>query len=137
MTIRERALSEFQRYRKEQLGKANGLVQCPYCRKFLLWQESVAVHYIPRQFRSLEVEPMNVFAGHSLCNGIDQQQSNAGEYHERFRQWIIDNYGEWQVLWLENRKRVLVKHGTHFYEDLIEEIRNERRKEKEGQTKEE
>ena len=125
MTIREKALAEFQKKRKQDLGKANGLVQCPYCGGFLPWEYSVAVHYIPRQFRAVEVEPMNVWAGHSYCNGIDQQQSNNGEYHQRFREWLINNpdVGVWGVQWLENRKRVLVKHGTRFYERLIQELK--------------
>jgi len=50
-------------------------------------------------------------------------QSNAGEYHERFRDWIIENYGEWTVLWLENRKRVMVKHGTRYYKEKIQEMK--------------
>ena len=93
--------------------------------------ESVAVHYIPRQFRSLEIEPRNVWAGCAMCNGTDQLQSNSGEYHKRFRNWLVENEGEWIVLWLENRKRVMVKHGTRFYKEKIEEYRQWLKKRKE------
>lgn len=124
MTAREEALALFQKARKLEIADGhNGFVQCPYCRRWTRVEESVAVHYIPRQFRSLEDEPKNVYAGCASCNSQDQLQSNAGEYHERFRDWIIENYGEWTVLWLENRKRVMVKHGTRYYKEKIQELR--------------
>lgn len=124
MTAREDALYLFQKARKLQLADGhNGFVQCPYCRRWIRVEQSVAVHYIPRQFRSLEMEDKNVYAGCPTCNNIDQLQSNAGEYHERYRNWIIDNFGEWQVLWLENRKRVMVKHGTRYYKEKIGELK--------------
>ena len=124
MTAREEALSLFQKVRKLEIADGhNGFVQCPYCRRWIRVEDSVAVHYIPRQFRALEIEPKNVYAGCSSCNGMDQIQSNAGEYHERFRNWLIENEGEWVVLWLENRRHVMVKHGTRFYKQMIEEYR--------------
>ena len=124
MTAREEALALFQKCRKLEIADGhNGFVQCPYCRRWIRVEDSVAVHYIPRQFRSLEIEPKNVYAGCSSCNGADQLQSNSGEMHERFRNWIIDNEGEWLVLWLENRRHVMVKHGTRFYKQMIEEYR--------------
>lgn len=124
MTAREEALSLFQKVRKLEIADGhNGFVQCPYCRRWIRVEDSVAVHYIPRQFRALEIEPKNVYAGCSSCNGVDQIQSNAGEYHERFRNWLIENEGEWVVLWLENRRHVMVKHGTRFYKQMIEEYR--------------
>lgn len=124
MTAREEALALFQKARKLEIADGhNGLVQCPYCRRWIRVEESVAVHYIPRQFRALEDEPKNVYAGCASCNSQDQLQSNAGEYHERFRDWIIENFGEWTVLWLENRKRVMVKHGTRYYKEKIQELK--------------
>lgn len=124
MTAREEALALFQKCRKLEIADGhNGYVQCPYCNRWIPVDDSVAVHYIPRQFRALEIEPRNIWAGCSMCNGTDQLQSNSGEYHERFRNWLIENEGEWLVLWLENRKRVMVKHGTRFYKDKIEEYR--------------
>ena len=124
MTVREEALSLFQKVRKLEIADGhNGFVQCPYCRRWIRVEDSVAVHYIPRQFRALEIEPKNVYAGCSSCNMLDQIQSNAGELHERFRNWIIENEGEWVVLWLENRRHVMVKHGTRFYKLMIEEYR--------------
>lgn len=124
MTAREEALALFQKCRKLELAdRHNGFVQCPYCRRWIRVEDSVAVHYIPRQFRALEMEPKNVYAGCSSCNGADQLESNAGAMHERYRQWLIDSYGEWLVLWLENRKRVMVKHGTRFYKQSIEEMK--------------
>lgn len=124
MTAREEALSLFQKVRKLEIADGhNGFVQCPYCRRWIRAEDSVAVHYMPRQFRALEIEPKNVYAGCSSCNGADQLQSNSGEMHERFRNWLIDNEGEWVVLWLENRKHVMVKHGTRFYKQMIEEYR--------------
>ena len=124
MTAREEALALFQKARKLEIADGhNGFVQCPYCRRWIRVEESVAVHYIPRQFRALEDEPKNVYAGCASCNSQDQLQSNAGELHERFRDWIIENFGEWTVLWLENRKRVMVKHGTRYYKERIQELR--------------
>ena len=132
MTAREEALALFQKCRKLEIADGhNGFVQCPYCRRWIRVEDSVAVHYIPRQFRALEIEPKNVYAGCSSCNGADQLQSNSGEMHERFRNWLIDNEGEWIVMWLENRKHVMVKHGTRFYKQMIEEykecLRNRRK----------
>lgn len=133
MTAREEALSLFQKVRKLEIADGhNGFVQCPYCRRWIRVEDSVAVHYIPRQFRALEIEPKNVYAGCSSCNGIDQIQSNAGEYHGRFRNWLIENEGEWIVLWLENRKHVMVKHGTRFYKTMIEEYREWLKRRKQG-----
>lgn len=124
MTAREEALALFQKCRKLELADGhNGFVQCPYCRRWIRAEDSVAVHYIPRQFRALEMEPKNVYAGCASCNGADQLESNAGAMHERYRQWLIDSYGEWLALWLENRKRVMVKHGTRFYKQSIEEMK--------------
>lgn len=124
MTVREEALALFQKKRKLEIAdKHNGYVQCPYCRKWIRVEESVAVHFIPRQYRSLEVEPKNVYAGCSRCNWIDQSQSNAGEYHEQFADWIVENEGEWTLGWLNNRKHVMVKHGTRFYKTMIEETK--------------
>lgn len=124
MTAREEALALFQKARKLEIADGhNGFVQCPYCRRWIRVEESVAVHYIPRQFRALEDEPKNVYAGCASCNSQDQLQSNAGEYHERFRDWIIENFGEWTVLLLENRKRVMVKHGTRYYKEKIQELK--------------
>lgn len=133
MTAREEALSLFQKVRKLEIADGhNGFVQCPYCRRWIRVKDSVAVHYIPRQFRALEIEPKNVYAGCSSCNMLDQIQSNAGEYHERFRNWLIENEGEWLVLWLENRKHVMVKHGTRFYKTMIEEYREWLKRRKQG-----
>lgn len=124
MTARDEALSLFQKCRKLEIADGhNGFVQCPYCRRWIRVEDSVAVHYIPRQFRALEIEPKNVYAGCATCNSQDQLQSNSGEMHQRFRDWIIENYGEWTVEWLENRKRVMVKHGTRFYKDMAGEYR--------------
>lgn len=125
MTIREKALAKFQKHRKEELGKATGFVQCPYCGKMLQWQQSVAVHYIPRAYRATEVEPMNVWAGCAGCNSRDQLESNNGEYHEAFRQWLIDNpqVRLEGVERLEGMKHKIVKHGKFFYETLIEELK--------------
>ena len=124
MTAREEALALFQKARKLEIADGhNGFVQCPYCRRWIRVEDSVAVHYIPRQFRALEDEPKNVYAGCAICNSQDQLQSNAGELHERFRDWIIENFGEWTVLWLENRKRVMVKHGTRYYKERIKELK--------------
>lgn len=124
MTVREEALSLFQKVRKLEIAdEHNGFVQCPYCRRWIRVEDSVAVHYIQRQFRALEIEPLNVYAGCAICNSADQLQSNAGEFHERFKVWIEDNYGEWRLNWLENRKRVIVKHGTRFYKAKIEEYK--------------
>ena len=122
MTAREEALALWQKCRKLEIADQHkGYVQCPYCRKWMPVEQSVAVHYIPRSCRALEMEPKNVWAGCSECNGRDQQESNNGEYHERYRDWIQENLGEWAVLWLENRKHVMVKHGTRFYKEMIEE----------------
>lgn len=124
MTAREEALALFQKARKLEIADGhNGFVQCPYCRKWIRVEYAVAVHYIPRQFRALEMEPKNVWAGCPSCNGTDQLQSNSGEHHQRFRDWLMENEGEWTVLWLENRKRVMVKHGTRFYKEKIQEVR--------------
>ncbi len=124
MTAREEALALFQKARKLEIADGhNGFVQCPYCRRWIRVEESVAVHYIPRQCRALEDEPKNVYAGCASCNSQDQLQSNTGEYHERFRDWIIENFGEWTVMWLENRKRVMVKHGTRYYKEKIQELK--------------
>lgn len=126
MTLREEALHLFQKVRKLELaGQHNGFVQCPYCRRWIKAEESVAVHFIPRQYRSLEVEKRNVYAGCAFCNGQDQLQSNAGEYHDRFEQWIRENFGEWTVEWLYNRKRVMVKHGSRYYKELIDQLKKE------------
>ena len=135
MTAREEALSLFQKCRKLEIADGhNGFVQCPYCRRWIRVEDAVAVHYIPRQFRSLEIEPRNVYAGCSACNSADQLQSNSGDLHERYRAWIVDNFGEHEALWLENRKRVLVKHGTRFYKEKIEELKKwlKARKERNG-----
>lgn len=133
MTAREEALSLFQKVRKLEIADGhNGFVQCPYCRRWIRVEDSVAVHYIPRQFRALEIEPKNVYAGCASCNGLDQMQSNAGHLHQLYRDWLIENEGEWVVLWLENRKHVMVKHGTRFYKQMIEEYREWLRKRKQG-----
>ena len=124
MTAREEALALFQKARKLEIADGhNGFVQCPYCRRWIKVENSVAVHYIPRQFRALEMESKNVWAGCPSCNGTDQLQSNSGEHHQRFRDWLMENEGEWTVLWLENRKRVMVKHGTRFYKEKIQEVK--------------
>ena len=124
MTVREEALALFQKVRKLQIADGHhGFVQCPYCRRWIKVEESVAVHYIPRQFRALEDEPRNVWAGCVSCNGKDQLESNAGQMHQLYRDWLVENEGEWTVLWLENRKRVTVKHGTRYYKAMIEEYR--------------
>lgn len=129
MTAREEALTLFQKCRKMEIAEGhNGFVQCPYCRHWIRVDDAVAVHYIPRQFRALEDEPRNVWAGCSSCNGADQMESNAGQMHQRFREWLIDTQGEWTVLWLENRKRTMVKHGTRYYKAKIEECREWLRK---------
>ena len=129
MTAREEALALFQKARKLEIADGhNGFVQCPYCRKWIRVEDAVAVHYIPRQFRALEMEAKNVWAGCPSCNGTDQLQSNSGEHHQRFREWLMENEGEWTVLWLENRKRVMVKHGTRFYKERIQEIKEWLRK---------
>ena len=136
MTLREEALSLFQKVRKLELASQhNGYVQCPYCRKWIRVEDSVAVHFIPRQYRSLGVEQMNVYAGCAFCNGQDQMQSNNGEMHDRFEFWIRENYGDWTVEWLYNRKRVIVKHGSRYYKDLIEDLK--RRLKAYGKEKEE
>ena len=124
MTAREEALSLFQKVRKLEIAEGhNGFVQCPYCRRWIKAEDAVAVHYIPRQFRALEDEPRNVWAGCASCNSQDQMESNAGEMHQRYRDWLMDTQGEWTVLWLENRKRVMVKHGTRYYKQRAEELK--------------
>jgi hypothetical protein len=124
MTAREEALALFQKARKLDIADGHkGYVQCLYCRRWIPVEQSVAVHYIPRQYRALEMEPNNVWAGCSSCNGLDQLQSNAGEAHDRYREWLIETQGEWVVLWLENRKRVTVKHGMRYYKEKIQELR--------------
>ena len=124
MTVREEALALFQKVRKLEIAEGhNGFVQCPYCRRWIKVEDSVAVHYIPRQFRALEDELRNVWAGCSSCNSQDQLESNAGEMHQRYRDWLMDTQGEWTVLWLENRKRVMVKHGTRYYKQRAEEFK--------------
>lgn len=135
MTAREEALALFQKVRKLQIAdEHNGFVQCPYCRRWIPVEKAVAVHYIPRQFRSLEMEEKNVYAGCAVCNSIDQSQSNAGEYHEDFADWIAEKQGEWTLKWIENRKRVMVKHGTRFYKQQIMEMKEwlKNRKEQNG-----
>ena len=124
MTVREEALALWQKARKLEIADNHkGYIQCPYCRRWIPVEHSVAVHYIPRACRALEMEPRNVWAGCPQCNSQDQLQSNAGEAHERYRQWLIENEGEWTVLWLENRKHVMVKHGTRYYKTTIQEVK--------------
>ena len=124
MTAREEAMALWQKARKLEIADSHkGYVQCPYCRKWIPVEQSVAVHYIPRSCRVLEMEPKNVWAGCPACNSLDQMQSNAGEAHDRYRAWLVENIGEWGVQWLENRKHVITKHGTRFYKQTIEEVK--------------
>lgn len=68
MSDREECLDAFCKLRRLQETTDTGYVQCVVCGKILRWNECDGGHYIPRQFRSTETEPDNVWPECPNCN---------------------------------------------------------------------
>lgn len=68
-SAREKALKEFQRYRRYVCSDASGHASCISCGKIELVSRMDGGHYESRKTRITEMEPDNVWAQCKYCNG--------------------------------------------------------------------
>lgn len=95
-SIRESCLTAFQKLRRIEEASDAGYVRCISCGKVMHWKEAQGGHYIPRSYRSTEMEKDNVNPQCSHCNLI--LNGNTAMY----RISLVKKIGEARVERLEN-----------------------------------
>lgn len=98
MNRRNEALSAMQKARVLEDATPNGYVQCITCGRIIRTTEADGGHYIPRRFRSTELEPTNVNAQCRECNRFK------GGKPKEYRARMIARYGLMEVERLEGLK---------------------------------
>ncbi len=68
MGDRDDCIRAFCQLRRLQEATENGYVQCIVCKKILPWNECDGGHYIDRRYRSVEIDPDNVWPECPECN---------------------------------------------------------------------
>lgn len=86
-SAREKALKEFQRYRRYVCADANGYSQCISCGKIGHVTKMDGGHYESRKNKATELEPDNVWPQCKYCNGP------LGGNHVAYRNRLLSRIG--------------------------------------------
>ena len=123
----EAAAKLLQRLVRMKASDDNGYCQCVTCGKVDHYKAMQGGHFIPRGRTILKLYEPNIQVQCGYCNQWGMKQSH---YVLRYREWMVDYYGERRVKAMErlawrtapkfNREEVI-----QFQRDLKEKIREE------------
>jgi hypothetical protein len=126
-SAREKALKEFQRYRRYVCADGNGYAPCVSCGKYGHVSKMDGGHYESRKTRATELEPDNVWPQCKYCNGP------LSGNHIAYRNHLISNIGLDRVQRIENM--VMAAKGSEIaiekLNDFDRYLVNHKRKDKE------
>lgn len=106
----------FSQYIKKRDADSLGNVTCPCCgRTFNLKDKDESgekvvqtLHFVKRGVYSLRFSERNCVAGCSDCNR-NQHFNPSGTQYQRLKEFLIKEYGEHEVEWMENQHREINK----------------------------
>lgn len=123
----EKAAKLLQRYVRLKASDDNGYCQCVTCGKVDHYKAMQGGHFIPRTRTILKLYECNIQPQCPYCNHWGMSQSH---YVLRYREWMVDYYGERRVKAMErlawrtapkfNREEVI-----QFQRELKEKIKEE------------
>ena len=123
----EKAAKLLQRYVRLKASDDNGYCQCVTCGKVDHYKAMQGGHFIPRGRTILKLYESNIQPQCGYCNQWGMKQSH---YVLRYREWMVDYYGERRVKAMEklawrtapkfNREEVI-----QFQRELKEKIKEE------------
>lgn len=116
----------FSRFIKNRDSKGTNDITCICCRGVYQLDSQLpdgsyivqAMHYMPRSIVSLRYDEKNVHAGCCFCNS-HMFISPQGLAWQRYRQFIIDTYGEDELGRLESQKNTTSKMSQSFLLETI------------------
>ena len=123
----EKAAKLLQRYVRLKASDDNGYCQCVTCGKVDHYKAMQGGHFIPRGRTILKLYEPNIWPQCPHCNCWGMKQAH---YVLRYREWMVDYYGERRVKAMEklawrtapkfNREEVI-----EFQRELKEKIKDE------------
>lgn len=109
----------FSRWVRLNAADDNGIVQCVTCGKFGSVKHMENGHYVKRSVMAARYSEMNCNVQCNHCNWV--LQGNDAKY----RQFLVDKYGENKVLLLEATKRNTTKLSSGDIKIMIEHYKSE------------
>lgn len=123
----EKAAKLLQRYVRLKASDDNGYCQCVTCGKIDHYKAMQGGHFIPRGRTIFKLLEENIHPQCPHCNCWGMKQSH---YVLRYRQWMVDMYGERRIKAMEklawrSPKRFDREEVLEFCKDLKKKIKDE------------